>query len=141
MSDLLARFTIPALPPRATEHWATIYKAKEKWELVFRSQSRVQKVEPSPQERRIVIVELFRPGQDMDIDNLHARMKVPLDVLSRAHGRKKIGLGVIWDDAPRYLDLHPFCVRSQITQTVVTVLREGADVELYRAASVQLALS
>lgn len=138
---VIARFTIHELPPKRELHHMVVYNAKKRWADSLGWQMRSQRIPPAPPEKRLVIVEFFRPStQDMDEDNLYSRLKVPLDAMSRAHGRKKIGIGVIWDDSPEYLDVHPFCVNWPKTKTVITVCTSGDDPDTYRYAPVQLGL-
>jgi len=136
---LIARFEIGELPPKSGEHHMIVYRAKQKWARAFGYQQRVPAV--TAPVKRMVIVEFCRPSsQDMDIDNMHARLKVPLDVLTRAHGRKKIGIGLLWDDAPAYVDVHPFCVNTRTTRTIVTICEAGSSVDEFRAQPTQLTM-
>ena len=117
-----------------------VHRAKIRWAAEFAWQARQQRVKAVTEPvKRVVIVEFCRPSSiDMDVDNLNARLKVPLDVCTRAHGRKKIGVGVLWDDAPAFVDVYPFCVNTSKRRTIVTICTEHSSVDEYRASPTQL---
>lgn len=121
-AELVCVLTMPEVPPKATEHHMLVHRAKQRWAKQLAWSVRAEHL-AKPGEHRIVEIDLHRPGAAMDTDNLHARMKVPLDVLSRAVGRKRIGLGVLWDDDPYHLTLAPECVRDSRTFTEIRVYR------------------
>lgn len=139
---ILARFQIAELPPGHKAHYMEVHRAKVRWERVLRAQAKEQQVvEAQRGERRVVIVEMCRPStQDMDRDNRYARLKVPLDVLTRAHGRKQIGLGVLWDDDEAHVDVHAFCVNEPRRRTVITVCAPGSDPDAHRSVATTLSL-
>jgi len=122
MTRLVIELSLPGLPPRASAHWRTLHAAKKAWERDLGWQMLAQRCASlTLPERRRVVIEFHHPGRMMDKDNRYARCKVPLDVLSRATGRKVIGLGLIWDDAPEYADVHAECVRAKVSRTVIRV--------------------
>lgn len=77
----------------------------EAWSSLAESRVGLARVRATDVQRRRVVIHFHRPGPVSDKDNAYALAKVPLDILTRAHGRKKVGLGVLWDDAPRWCDL------------------------------------
>ncbi len=121
-AELVCVLTMPELPPQSSKHWRIVHNAKVDWAEQLAWLVRPEHL-AAPGEHRIIEIDLHRPGAAMDTDNLHARMKVPLDVLTRAVGRKRIGLGVLWDDDPRHLTLLPTCVRDRATFTEMRVYR------------------
>lgn len=100
-------FDIPSLAPKpGTLHWAAMNKQKKSWAQHCYLKAMTEGCPTiKERERRSVRIERWHAGPAMDVDNLHACLKVPLDALQRAN--------LIWTDSPKYLDLEVVDVPGQ----------------------------
>lgn len=137
-ADALLTLQFKGLPPHpARAHWSRVQQAKKRWSQDAWGQLAEQRVglarvRADEHVRRRVVIHFHRPGPVSDKDNAYALAKVPLDILTRAHGRKKVGLGILWDDAPKWCDLEVETFTGSPTRTTIMVFatpRIGASID------------
>ena len=79
------------------QHWAVKRKEKQHWCLLVRNQMRLNKVRFTEEKEKHSIEIISYRSRKLDYDNLVGGCKQLLDACSEEK--------LIWDDAPKYLDL------------------------------------
>ena len=93
------------------KHWAVKRQCKKIWALFVRNQMRLKKVRESEVGEKFKLTIISYRKKKLDLDNLYGGVKQLLDACSDEK--------LIWDDAPKYLDLK---VEQQISTKYETIL-------------------
>ena len=99
------------------QHWAVKRKCKQIWALFIRNQMRLKKIRESEVGEKFKLTIISYRKKLCDIDNLYGGgVKQLLDACSDEK--------LIWDDAPKYLDLKVEQYKSKKYETII--IREKA---------------
>ena len=79
------------------KHWAVKRRCKQIWALLIRNQMRLKKIKECDIEEKFELSIISYRKKLLDYDNLVGGCKQLLDACSEEK--------LIWDDAPKYLDL------------------------------------
>ena len=79
------------------KHWAVKRQSKKIWALFVRNQMRLKKIKEAEIGEKFKLTIISYRKKKLDIDNLYGGVKQLLDACSDEK--------LIWDDAPKYLDL------------------------------------
>ena len=93
------------------KHWAVKRKCKQIWALFIRNQMKLRKVRESEVGEKFKLTIISYRKKKLDLDNLYGGVKQLLDACSDEK--------LIWDDAPKYLDLK---VEQQISTKYETII-------------------
>ena len=93
------------------KHWAVKIQCKKIWALFVRNQMRLKKVRESEVGEKFKLTIISYRKKKLDLDNLYGGVKQLLDACSDEK--------LIWDDAPKYLDLK---VEQQISTKYETII-------------------
>ena len=93
------------------KHWAVKRKCKQIWALFIRNQMKLRKVRESEVGEKFKLTIVSYRKKLLDYDNLVGGCKQLLDACSEEK--------LIWDDAPKYLDLK---VEQQISTKYETII-------------------
>jgi Holliday junction resolvase RusA-like endonuclease len=120
MTDRPIEFSVPMLAPSLNGskglmrmHWATYKKVREKWTLLLRAQANLHRSVNKIEQCEVVIFRHFA-SQPLDLDNLYAASKIPLDALRHS--------GVLAEDDPsvvRSLECIQFKVSKRADQKTI----------------------
>ena len=98
------------------KHWAVKRRSKKIWALLVRNQMKLKKIRESEVGEKFKLTIISYRKKLLDYDNLVGGVKQLLDACSDEK--------LIWDDAPKYLDLKVEQYKSKKYETII--IREKA---------------
>ena len=93
------------------KHWAVKRRSKKIWALLVRNQMKLKKIRESEVGEKFKLTIISYRKKLLDYDNLVGGVKQLLDACSDEK--------LIWDDAPKYLDLKVEQYKSKKYETII----------------------
>ncbi len=93
------------------KHWAVKRRSKKIWALLVRNQMKLKKIRESEVGEKFKLTIISYRKKLLDYDNLVGGVKQLLDACSDEK--------LIWDDAPKYLDLKVEQYKSNKYETII----------------------
>ncbi|QDP67928.1 MAG: hypothetical protein Tp1122DCM00d2C27307611_18 [Prokaryotic dsDNA virus sp.] len=93
------------------KHWAVKRQCKKIWALFVRNQMKLKKVREAEVGEKFKLTIISYRTRLLDLDNLYGGCKQLLDACSDEK--------LIWDDAPKYLDLKVEQHKSKKFETII----------------------
>ncbi len=104
--------TLPGLPRINSArgvHWRAKVAERKRWLWALKAFIPAKRRPTAPLEHaRVVLTRMST--HEPDFDNLAESFKIPLDMLTVAHGR---GLGILLDDSPRHIEVEYRWVKAK----------------------------